>query len=281
MSLLEAGPLDRPIPAEASWPPKLDLFGCGYSRTTYAEAVEAITVAALHGKSGVVSCHAAHAVVMSTTSASLREKVNQFDMVTPDGQPVRWAMNILHAACLPDRVYGPELMIRVCERAAIEGLPIYLYGGSPTVIRQLAQNLTRRFSNLVIAGYESPPFRELTREEDEQMVDRINSSGARIVFVGLGCPKQDLFGFHHRGRITGVQVCVGAAFDFHAGAKNMAPVWMGRSGLEWLFRLCQEPRRLWLRYLITNTVFIAKFARALCNVPGVLRQRRNASVSSI
>jgi exopolysaccharide biosynthesis WecB/TagA/CpsF family protein len=241
------------------WPAKHDLFGVQVSATNYREACEVILAAARNRMSAVVSLHAVHAVVTASGDPELREKVNRFELVAPDGQPVRWALNRLYHAGLTDRVYGPELMLRLCDGAAREGVPIYLYGGSPSVVEALQLRLPERFPELKIAGAESPPFRTLTAAEDAAVVRRINDSGAGIVFIGLGCPKQDHFAADHRDVIRGVQVCVGAAFDFHAGHKKIAPRWMQQRGLEWLFRLCQEPRRLWKRYLVTNTVFVAKF----------------------
>lgn len=246
--------------SQAAWPPKYDLFGVGVSATTYDEAVGATIAAGQRRESAVVSLHAVHAVVTSSCEADLREQVNTFQIVAPDGQPVRWALNRLYHTGLDDRVYGPEFMLRLCEKAALDGVPIYLYGGSPDVVENLRTNLLQKYPGIDIAGYESPPFRQLTDEEDEAMVNRINDSGAGIVFIGLGCPKQDRFAFAHADRINAVQVCVGAAFDFHAGEKKTAPAWMQRNSLEWLFRLCQEPRRLWKRYLVTNSIFVAKFA---------------------
>lgn len=177
-------------------------------------------------------------------------------------------MNLLHKTGLRRRVYGPELMLRLCRRAAAEAVPVYLYGSTPAVIEALRTHLTVIFPQLRIAGAEAPPFRPLTAEEDEDTARRINASGAGIAFIGLGCPKQDQFAARQRERIRAVQVCVGAAFDLHAGARKMAPRWMQNCGLEWLFRLCQEPRRLCRRYLVTNTVFLAELAAAL------LRRRR-------
>jgi exopolysaccharide biosynthesis WecB/TagA/CpsF family protein len=246
--------------AKTDWPRKVDVLGVLVSPTTYAEATEAILTAAQDRTGAVVSCHAVHAIVTAAGDPALREKVNQFQMITPDGQPVRWALNLIHRARLSDRVYGPELMLRVCRQAARDGVSIYLYGGTDAVVEQLKEELMAQIPELHIAGYEAPPFRALSEEEDQAVVDRINSSGAGIVFIGLGCPKQDLFAFDHRDRIHAVQVCVGAAFDFHAGAKPMAPPWMQRRGLEWLFRLWQEPRRLWRRYLETNSIFVLKLA---------------------
>ena len=135
-----------------AWPTKVDLFGIGVTPTTYEEAVEVTTVAAKQGVSGVVSCHAVHAVVTASCAPSLMDKVNTFDMITPDGQPVRWALNLLHRAKLQDRVYGPELTLRLCERAAEENVSIYLYGGSPNVVEKLRCRLQEDVPNLQIAG---------------------------------------------------------------------------------------------------------------------------------
>ena len=154
-------------------------------------------------------------------------------------------------------------MSRLCRSAARQGISIYLYGSTSLVLELLVRRLIERCPGLRIAGYESPPFRPLTIEEDRAVVDRINGSGAGMVFLGLGLPKQDHFAFEHRDRIAAVQICVGAAFDFHAGAKRTAPTWMQRKGLEWLFRLTQEPRRLWRRYLTTNAIFVALVGRRL------------------
>jgi N-acetylglucosaminyldiphosphoundecaprenol N-acetyl-beta-D-mannosaminyltransferase len=245
-----------------AWPASVDLFGIPVTPTTYEEAARAILEATSQGLPGVVSCHAVHAIVTTSRDDALREMVGSFDMITPDGQPVRWALNLLHATKLRDRVYGPDLMLALCQRAAEQGVSVYLYGGSPEVAEKLQANLRAKYPQLKIAGYESPPFRPLAAEEDEQVVERINSSGAGLVFIGLGCPKQDIFAFEHRNRINAVQLCVGAAFDFHAGMKKSAPGWMQQHGLEWLFRLLQEPRRLWKRYLITNTLFVWMVVRA-------------------
>jgi exopolysaccharide biosynthesis WecB/TagA/CpsF family protein len=254
----------QPIaPVHSLWPAKLDLFGVGVSPTTYDEAVELIVAAAERQESAVVACQAVHAVVTACQDSALRSRVNTFELVTPDGQPVRWALNWLHRAGLAERVYGPELMLRLCREASRRGVSIYLYGGAPDVLDRLTHRLRVDFPDLQIAGAEAPPFRRLTGEEDEEVVARINGSGAGIVFIGLGCPKQDHFAYEHRGRIEAVHVCVGAAFDFHAGIKPMAPAWMQRRGLEWLFRLACEPRRLAGRYLKTNTSFVLKLAMAL------------------
>ncbi len=254
------------------WPRKYDLFGVKVSGTTYDEALAALFSAVEHREPAIVSLTAVHAVVTASCDPDLRDKMNRFAIIGPDGQPVRWALNWLYGPGLRDRVYGPEMMLRICRRAAEAGLPIYLYGGSAETVAALESNLKQRFPGLIVAGAESPPFRPLTPEQDRAAVERINGSGAAIVFIGLGHPKQDLFAAAHADSIGAVQVCVGAAFDFHAGAKKSAPPWMQKRGLEWLFRLCQEPRRLWRRYLETNSIFVLKFLRQY--VASCFRRRR-------
>lgn len=238
------------------WPKKVDLFGLQVSVTDYQEAAESVLQAAKRNENAVVSCHAAHAVVTFSGDDELRQMANQFQMITPDGQPVRWAMNWLHKTRLKDRVYGPELMRRICDQAAREGVSIFLYGGTDESLKALEANLQTQHEGLKIAGSFSPPFRELSEEEVADVVKQISDSGAQIVFIGLGCPKQDIFAFRIRESVSAVQICVGAAFDFHAGAKKMAPRWMQRTGTEWLYRLIQEPGRLWKRYLVTNSQFL-------------------------
>ena len=242
-------------------PPKHNLFGVEISRTCYGEAADLIMQAARERRAMLVDHMPVHGLIEASQDSSLREKINRFDIVAPDGQPVRWALNHFYQTGLSDRVYGPELMLRLCARAEQEQVGIYLYGSQLHVLERLSGNLLRRFPKLRIAGYESPPFRPLTMTEDRETVSRINSSGAGLIFLGLGCPKQEHFAYNHRELIQGVQLCVGAAFDFHAGSKKMAPAWMQRNGLEWAFRLMSEPRRLWKRYLRTNFHFILNVIR--------------------
>jgi exopolysaccharide biosynthesis WecB/TagA/CpsF family protein len=244
----------QPIPV--SRPQRHDVFGVRVSATKYDEVVAWCLDRARQNMPGTVDLMAVHSLVTATQNPEYLSKINQFDIVAPDGQPVRWALNKFHKANLTDRVYGPEFTIRMCAAAAEAGVPIYLYGSSPEVIEQLCKNLLVKYPALKIAGAESPPFRPLTPEEDAAMIDRINSSGAKLVFLGIGCPKQELFAFNHRESIKGVQLCVGAAFDFHAGMKKIAPAWMQKRGLEWLYRLCSEPKRLFKRYMVTNSLFI-------------------------
>lgn len=177
------------------------------------------------------------------------------DIATPDGAPIAWMLRKLG---FPNqqRINGPDLMWRYCEEAAARRESIYLYGGTPESLNLLKSRLKTTFPALTIAGSHSPPFRALSGEEDEEEVARINASGAGTVWVCLGCPKQEKWMAAHRGRIQAVMIGVGAAFDYHAGIIRRAPQWMQDAGLEWLHRLASEPRRLWRRYLVTNTLFI-------------------------
>jgi exopolysaccharide biosynthesis WecB/TagA/CpsF family protein len=238
------------------WPSKYNLLGVGVSATTYDEAVNILIDAAKSKLSAIIAHAPVHLLVLAIRNTDFGFKINKFDIVAPDGQPVRWSLRLLQHIKLPDRVYGPEMMLRLCQKAAGESVGIYLYGSEPAVIKKLNANLKSRFPALIIAGYEAPPFRPLIPEEDSQVVSRINSSGAGIVFLGLGCPNQEIFAYEHRNTIKALQICVGAAFDYYAGKKKMAPPWMQRSGLEWLFRLASEPRRLWRRYFYTNSIFL-------------------------
>lgn len=254
--------------APGAWPPKYDVIGVGVSATNYDEVEELVTTAAHERRPAVVSFFSVHSVVTASRDPELRDVVNKFDIVASDGQPVRWALNWLYGVGLTERVYGPETMLRVCRRAAAEGIAIYLYGSTPDVLARLEKNLTEKFTGLRIAGVESPPFRDLTPEEEDEVVARINGSGAGIVFIGLGCPKQDWFAGRFRDRLQAVLMCVGAAFDFHAGTLPQAPPAMQKRGLEWLYRLIQEPRRLWRRYLLLNPLYLALLARQWIGLHG-------------
>lgn len=204
----------------------------------------------------------AHSVVTGRQQAEFAQVLAGADMVTPDGAPVAWMMKRLGHAT-QQRINGPDLMIKYCELAAQRRESIFLYGGEPTTLARLQEILLARFPGLQIAGAISPPFRAATPQEAAATVDAINNSGAGSVWVSLGCPKQEYWMAAHRGRINAVMVGVGAAFDYHAGTITRAPLWMQQSGLEWLHRLCSEPRRLWRRYLVTNTLFIVGAARQL------------------
>jgi len=238
------------------WPPRRNLFGVEVSITTCNEASKLIVEAAKRGCGGATTFLAVHGIVTGVTDKSYGAKVNAMDIVGPDGQPVRWALNLLYRAGMRQRVYGPEVTLHICRRAAIEGVGVYLYGSTHDVLVNMRSRLECLFPALRVVGIESPPFRPLTEAEMQKAAQRIIDSGAGIVFVGLGVPRQELFAAEMRRRINAVLVCVGAAFDFHAGNKRTAPAWMQNHGLEWLYRLVSEPRRLWRRYLVTNSIFV-------------------------
>ncbi|HEX8912270.1 MAG TPA: WecB/TagA/CpsF family glycosyltransferase [Humisphaera sp.] len=249
-------------PAAVRFPAKVELFnGVRMTPTTYAEVVDTLIAAAKARQPAITAFAANHILSMAATDPAFRARMNDFDLVAPDGQPVRWAMNYFHKAGLTDRVYGPNLTWKLCAAAAERGVSIYLYGSKPEVIEKLKARLLEAFPKLVIAGAESPPFRPLTAEEDAAVVERINNSGAGLLFIGIGAPKQENFAHAHKDSIVPVQVCVGAAFDFHAGVKGSAPEWMQKRGLEWLYRFASEPRRLWKRYLVTNSVYLWMFGK--------------------
>jgi N-acetylglucosaminyldiphosphoundecaprenol N-acetyl-beta-D-mannosaminyltransferase len=214
----------------------------------------------------VAICNA-HLVVTASKDHGYQQVINQADMATPDGAPVAWMLRRQGYPGQP-RVNGPDLMWALCERCAAEKLPVYFYGSTNSTLKALDDRLRQIFPDLVIAGLESPPFRQLALEEDAQAVQRINTSGAAIVFVGLGCPKQERWMADHRGRVSAVMIGVGAAFDYHAGTLKRAPMWMQNNGLEWLYRLVKEPKRLWKRYLVTNTQFVVAAAHQLLTFRG-------------
>jgi exopolysaccharide biosynthesis WecB/TagA/CpsF family protein len=236
---------------------KRNILGVRIDAVDYRAAVERIIVAARARRPMAVSALAVHGVVTGVLDPTHRFRLNQFDLLTPDGQPVRWALNWLHRTCLPERVYGPTLMLQVCQRSAEEQLPIFLYGGTAEVLDRLRCNLVKRLPNLSVAGVQPSQFRRLSPAERDDMAAAIRASGAAITFVGLGCPRQEVWAFELRQALSMPVVAVGAAFDFHAGRLPQAPrAWQDR-GLEWLFRLLTEPRRLWKRYLLLNPLYLS------------------------
>ena len=201
-------------------------------------------------------------VVTARDDASLAAAMREADMCTPDGAPVAWMLRRLGFANQP-RISGTELMLGYLNLAAARHEPVFLLGSTEKTLAALVRELGARIPGIYIADAHSPPFRALTDEEDAALVERINASGARTVWVSLGCPKQEKWMQAHRGRVSAVMFGVGAAFDFIAGSKPRAPLWMQRAGLEWLHRLASEPGRLWRRYLVTNSLFVLGAARQL------------------
>ena len=223
--------------------------------TSYAGAAARIVAWARERRSCYVCCAAVNNIMEARVSPGYRTVMEEAALVTPDGMPLVWLLRRLGAAHAT-RVYGPDLTLAVLEAAAACGVKVGFLGGGEAVLGRLTAAMRRRFPDLEIAFAESPPFRPLTPEEDSRVTNTINAAGAGILFVGLGSPKQDRWMHAHRGRVNAVMLGVGAAFDFLAGAKPQAPRWMQRAGLEWLFRLASEPRRLWRRYLTQNPRFV-------------------------
>lgn len=236
--------------------PRVDILGVGVSAINMEMALEAIEGWIERREQHYVCVTTVHGVMECRKDPELRRIFNSSGLTTPDGMPLVW-LSRARGFGYVNRVYGPDLMLALCERSLSKGYRHFLYGGAPGVPEKLAENLKRRFPGLDVVGTYSPPFRPLTHEEDERVVRMINEAGPDIVWVGLSTPKQERWMAGHIGRLEApVLIGVGAAFDFHSGVKRQAPRWMQRSGLEWLFRLLTEPRRLWRRYLIYNSLFV-------------------------
>ncbi|MCC9604079.1 WecB/TagA/CpsF family glycosyltransferase [Stieleria sp. JC731] len=237
---------------------KRNVLGIGVNAIDYDAAVDKVLSAASDRHPMTVTALAVHGVMTGVTDREHLYRLNQFDLVCPDGQPVRWALNLLHQCDLPDRVYGPNLTLELCRAAAEKGVSIYLFGATEAMLERFSKKLCERFPKLEIAGMRASRFRQLSQQESDELAEEINASGAGICFVGLGCPRQEIFAFEMRDRIRMPLIAVGAAFAFHAGMLSQAPPWMQKRGLEWLYRLLCEPRRLWKRYLTTNPAFLCR-----------------------
>jgi N-acetylglucosaminyldiphosphoundecaprenol N-acetyl-beta-D-mannosaminyltransferase len=235
---------------------KRDVVGILIDTVDYESAVQKIIVAAHERRPFAASALAVHGIMTGVQNAEHGFRLNRLDLVTPDGQPVRWALQLLHGVRLPDRVYGPKLMDQLCAVAAEEGISVYLYGSRRAVIERLRTSLSERFPDLRIAGAEPSRFRRTTVAEKEAIARRIADSGAGIVFIGLGCPRQEVFAYEYRAMLDVPLVAVGAAFDYHGGVRREPPEFVQRAGLQWLHRLIQEPGRLWKRYTIVSAAFL-------------------------
>jgi N-acetylglucosaminyldiphosphoundecaprenol N-acetyl-beta-D-mannosaminyltransferase len=240
---------------------RVDVLGVGISAIDMAQAVAEITRWVEEGEQHYVCVTGVHGVMEARRDPELRRIHNASGLTTPDGMPMVWAGHRAGARNMR-RVYGPDLMLALSELAARRGWSSFFYGGGPGVPDLLAERLGARFPGLRVAGTWSPPFRPLTAEEDQAIVERINRSGADLVWVGLSTPKQERWMAAHAGRLEAKALLgVGAAFDIHAGLLPQAPSWMQRLGLEWLYRLGREPKRLWRRYLRNNPRFVVEILR--------------------
>ncbi len=237
--------------------PRTNILGVGVSALNMPLAVERIAGWVEQDSRQYICCTNTHLVTEAQSRPELRQALNQAGMVTPDGMPLVWLSRLLGHPEV-QRVYGPDLLLAACAHGQSRGWRHYFYGGAPGVAELLAARLQARFPGLLVAGMHSPPFRALSPAEDQAEIEQIGTARPDILWVGLGAPKQELWMAEHLGKIgVPVMVGVGAAFDFHAGVKKQAPPWMRRSGLEWLFRLLSEPKRLGPRYLVNNPLFVA------------------------
>jgi N-acetylglucosaminyldiphosphoundecaprenol N-acetyl-beta-D-mannosaminyltransferase len=261
-----ATPFTR-APAESSTSavpdlPRAEILDVPLALTDYERAMDWMDAMIAAGRRGYVTAAAVHLVMVAQEDAETRAAVLGATLAVPDGQPLVWALRALGHRDV-SRVYGPDLMASYFARAAASGTKMYLYGGRhQAALMQLTLELRRRFEGVRIVGGYSPPYRPLTGEEEAWVIDDINRSGADVVWVGTGQPKQEIWMAAIRDRLDApLLVGVGAAFDFHAGLVPQAPSWMQRLGLEWTYRLAREPRRLWRRYARYNPRFLIGFAR--------------------
>jgi N-acetylglucosaminyldiphosphoundecaprenol N-acetyl-beta-D-mannosaminyltransferase len=242
--------------------PKRELLGVPFALTDYAEAMDVMDGMIERRERGYLCAAAVHVLMVSRHDPETRAALRGASLVVPDGRPLVWALNLLGAQ-LADRVYGPELTVRYCRRAAERGHRVWLYGGATqAALEELQGVLAARFPGIRVAGGLSPPHRPLTETEERELAERIDADAPDLVWVGIGAPKQERWMARMRPLLEApVLVGVGAAFDFIAGRKRQAPPWMQRRGLEWVFRLSQDPVRLAPRYLRYNPAFVAAFGR--------------------
>lgn len=238
--------------------PTYALLGVPLAVTDYAGAVAQVQAwAAARDVPRAVAAANTHVVALARHEAEFRTALTAFDLVLPDGMPLVWAMNRRLAEPLRDRVYGPTFMLHCLEATLGAAWSHYFVGGSEELLAALCGKLQARFSDLRIAGNYSPPFGNWPEEENARIIEGIRASGANFVWIGLGCPKQELWLARHKPQLpAAVYGAVGAAFAFHAGRVRQAPLWIQRLGLEWLYRLLAEPRRLWRRYFVFNSLFV-------------------------
>ena len=245
---------------------KKNVLGIGIDAVDYEGALARVVAAARKRQPLQVTALAVHGVMTGAFNPHHRYRLNAMDLVMPDGQPVRWAMNFLYRSGLKDRVYGPTFTLRLCRRAARENLKIFLYGSTPKVLKDLEVNLKRQFPDLEIAGSMPSLFRRSSDAEKKEIAGKIRASGANMVFVGLGCPRQEIW-VHECTQMVGLPcMAVGAAFDFHSGHLKQAPGLLQRYALEWFFRLVQEPRRLWKRYVLLNPVYLVMLTAQILGI---------------
>ena len=232
-----------------------DLFSMSFNVAPYTSFVNEIVSRSRSQKSEFVCVANVHMLIESFLDKNFADVVNKAGIVTPDGMPITWALRMLRGI-KQDRVAGMDLLPDLLSKCAQESLPVYFYGGTQLMLDKTDSFLKTKYADLHVAGMYSPPFRKLTKAEDQEVVDRINASGAKIVFVVLGCPKQEKWMASMKGRINALMIGIGGALPVMVGMQKRAPKWLQNVGMEWAYRLAQDPKRLAKRYFVTNTIFI-------------------------
>ncbi len=242
---------------------KKNILGVLVDGIDFEAGLNRVITAASEDRPYSVSALAVHGLMTGVLDKEHRFRLNQFDMLTPDGQPVRWALNLLYRLGLRRTVDGPTFMLRVCERAAAEGLPIFVFGNTEETLGILKEKLLEQFPNLQIAGMRGSAFRQLSKVERDELIHDIRESGAKITFCGLGCPRQEIWAYECRDALSMPVISVGAAYSFHAGVVPWAPRAIKDWGFEWLYRLVHDPKRLWKRYLLLGPAYLVLLASQL------------------
>jgi N-acetylglucosaminyldiphosphoundecaprenol N-acetyl-beta-D-mannosaminyltransferase len=239
---------------------KIQVLSLSVTTGKYTKVVEDISTLAQQGRGSYVCVANVHMLAEANRDADFKEIVNNADIVTPDGMPLVWAIRLLYGI-KQDRIAGMDMLPALLKKAEANQLPVYFYGGTPKMLQLTKASIESQFPDLLLAGLYSPPFRELSSQEENDIIKEINASGARMVFVILGCPKQERWMASMKPRINACMVGIGGALPVMVGLQKRAPLWMQRSGLEWLYRLLQEPKRLFKRYFVTNSIFLWLFIR--------------------
>ena len=239
---------------------KIEVLTIPITTGQYKEVVEDISMLAQQGRGSYVCVANVHMLAEANRDADFKEIVNNADIVTPDGMPLVWAIRLLYGI-KQDRIAGMDMLPALLKKAEANGLPVYFYGGTPKMLQLTRASVQSKFPDLTLAGLYSPPFRELSAQEESDIIKEINASGARMIFVILGCPKQERWMASMKPHINACMIGIGGALPVMVGLQKRAPFWMQRSGLEWLYRLLQEPKRLFKRYFVTNSIFLWLFLK--------------------
>lgn len=235
--------------------PKVDLLGCQISTASYQQILEQILDLALYGHSSYICFANVHMLMEADRTPDFQRVVNSADLVCPDGKPLSVLMRMQYGI-QQERACGMDLFPDILQEAAARGLGVFFYGSTDELLEQVCSKAKEEYPGLELAGAYAPPFRPLTEQEDTEVIDMINASGAKLVFVSLGCPKQENWMHAHQGKIQACMLGLGQAFRTYAGVEKRLPKWARNLSLEWLYRLCLEPRRLWKRYLLGNSWFL-------------------------